>query len=203
MFVRAVVALNCKVLSLFWPLRSFHWWVGSLVRPGVCLQPAGRAIVVLVCVLIFPISLEQQSLWGGAGAFQGFLHIATLAALLWMDCYPEQVVPHEMRKKLNFSVSKLDGQCLCYSSSHMYLYIFTLEGGMEIVPARFSILKEVSQRSLPLQHKPETNKQIVLQYTPGIFQTSMLYLDGYTVSSMGRTQLPIASGSLRLEPADF
>ena len=38
-FAGALVAPNCKALSLCCPLRSFCWLLGSAVRPAACLLP--------------------------------------------------------------------------------------------------------------------------------------------------------------------
>ena len=54
-------APNCRVLFLCGPLSGFHWCTGPTVRPDVCPQPTTRTVVRLVCVVMFPLSPEQES----------------------------------------------------------------------------------------------------------------------------------------------
>ena len=76
MFTKDAVALNCRAFSLYCLLRSYHWWVGSAIKPD--------GFVLDECVLLSsPLSGEQELLWNGAGPCQGCLHITRLLALLW------------------------------------------------------------------------------------------------------------------------
>lgn len=50
-FARDVVTPNCRVLSLYCPLRRFHWQVGPAVMPVICSQPFAGAAVELACVV--------------------------------------------------------------------------------------------------------------------------------------------------------
>ena len=62
MFARDAVGPNDRGLSLSFPLRSFYWWAGPIVRIDVCHKLTAGATVGLVCMVIFPLSLSQESL---------------------------------------------------------------------------------------------------------------------------------------------
>ena len=65
------------------PLRGLRWWVGPVVRPGVCPQATTGATVGMVCGYLL-LSLGQKAIWGGVGLLWGCLHTARLMSLLWM-----------------------------------------------------------------------------------------------------------------------
>ena len=62
-FTRDAVAPKCWGLSLYYPLRSFCWWVQTAVRPDFLPQATVGAIVRLVHVVIFPF-LQGRSHFG-------------------------------------------------------------------------------------------------------------------------------------------
>lgn len=83
-FVRDAVSLNCRVLSLCCPLRSFCWWVESTVRPCLtsthCWGCSGTGM--RGCL---PLFVGQELLWSGAapaGAACTFAHCHTCGTAL-------------------------------------------------------------------------------------------------------------------------
>ena len=64
LFARAVVALNCKDLSLHCPLIGFCWLVRTAVTPNVCPQSVGAAVTLNYRALLVLPSVMFSS-WAG------------------------------------------------------------------------------------------------------------------------------------------
>ena len=76
---RDLVALNCSALSLFCPLRSFHWQRGLqsnlMSVPIPCMEPQ-----LDWCVSLFSPFPRARVTLGGAGPYQSCLHFVRLMA---------------------------------------------------------------------------------------------------------------------------
>ena len=101
-FARDAVTTNSRTLALFLccPLRSFHWWARTIVRPGICPQPTAATAAGLVYVGIFP-SLQGKSHFGvvptplgDACTLPGLWHcfVLTPAKGIWEEAGPQENV---------------------------------------------------------------------------------------------------------------
>ena len=60
---REATALDCRVFSLYYSLRSYCLSVGPAVRQYVCPKPIAGAAVGLICVVIFPSTQGKSHFW--------------------------------------------------------------------------------------------------------------------------------------------
>ena len=82
-FARGVVALNCRKLSLWYPLGTFHLWVGSAVRLDVCPQCIAEAQANWCMWLYSPppkVGISLRWCW----PLSNYFHTARLTVPLWM-----------------------------------------------------------------------------------------------------------------------
>lgn len=59
------VTLDCRTLSLYCPLRSFHWWAGPADKPATCLRSFCPRAAVTLNAGLSPYSAFERFLSGG------------------------------------------------------------------------------------------------------------------------------------------
>lgn len=72
-WVRPGIWQRCRSTKLqgTFPMWSFNWWLGSVVRSNICPQVTAGAAFGLICVVIFASPWSRESLQSGAGTFWG------------------------------------------------------------------------------------------------------------------------------------
>lgn len=130
-FVRAVVALNCRALSLCCLLKSFCWWAEHAVIPDVCPQPIAGAVVLLVCVVFCTFPQDRSHLGVVLTPFGGACTLPHLWRYFgWTPV--DSVLEGEgllENVEAGYGVSKLGRECLGHAGCYVSLYLAGGGGG--------------------------------------------------------------------------
>lgn len=156
-FARNAVAPMCRVIFLCFPMRRFHCWMESVVRPDVCPQ----FLLVVQWPQTTGFSFYPASvvflLMDGVGCQFRCVHQPILGATVKMVFVLIFLLPQQESLWSGPSracgVSKLCRKCSCWFSQVSWYLAWVDMGGIEMVPANTFVLREVFWISMLLQHK--------------------------------------------------